>query len=280
MLVGEKRHQRRTHLAHQRTNAVLASDVLHVDHDHLDGTQHHCSVAVVQTSLDSLDDCLGLTLIARFVASQAVQDVHLAPLGALGQSHHQLLQHGGGDLQHLARRVVLDLAQRSDRIRHHSGILVRNHVVQRVDEALLLHQGRTHIVQLANTHSSGLTHVGILCHNTTKHKQGQKCSYAEALSGIQRYVPHECNPWYAQQEHGSTDSGQKHPTHYTDAERSYTDERLHSEKSQIGLLISIVNEVQITQFPHLNVSLLHTVNHINEQFRHILLNCHEGNNLL
>ena len=174
MLVREKRHQRRTHLAHQRTNAVLTSDVLHVDHDHLDGTQHHRSVAVVQTSLDSLDDCLGLTLIARFVASQAVQDVHLAPLGALRQSHHQLLQHGRGDLQHLARRVVLDLAQSGDRIRHHSGILVRNHVVQRVDESLLLHQSRTHIVQLADTHSSGLAHVGILCHNHGKTQTGSE----------------------------------------------------------------------------------------------------------
>ena len=165
MLVRQQRHQRRTHLAHQRTNAVLTGDVLHVHHDHLDRTQHHSRVAVLQTSLNTLNHSLRLTLVTRLVTSQTVQNVHLTPLRALRQSHRQLLQHRRRDLHHLTRRVVLNLAQSSHSVRNHSRVLIRNHIVERVNETLLLHQTRTDIVQLANTHRCRLTHVRIRIRN-------------------------------------------------------------------------------------------------------------------
>ena len=103
VLVRQQRHQWRTHLAHQRADAVLAADVLHVHHHHLNGAQHHGRVAVLQTRLDTLDNGLRLTLVARLVAGQTIQNVHLTPLRGLVQRHHQLLQHRRADLQHLTR---------------------------------------------------------------------------------------------------------------------------------------------------------------------------------
>lgn len=62
--------------------------------------------------------------------------------------------------------------------------------------------------------------------------------------------------------------------------QTYIDERLHSEKGQIGLLIGVVNEVEIDELLHLNISLLHAVDDIDEQLGHILTDSHKGNDLL
>ena len=260
MLVGEQRHQRGTHLAHQRADAVLAADVLHVHHHHLDGAQHHRRVAVLQARLDTLDDCLRLTLVARLVARQTVQDVHLTPLRGLVQRHHQLLQHRRADLQHLARRVVLNLAQRRHGVRHHRGVLVRDHVVQRVDEALLLHQRRADIVQLADAHRSRLAHVRIRVRD----------------AGTQRLRQVLGDLLHVDAAHGTHGQG----TDQRVLIRRVADERLHGQQSQIGLLVGVVDQVQIDQLLHLNVSLLHAVDDIDEQLGHILVDGHQRDNLL
>ena len=63
-------------------------------------------------------------------------------------------------------------------------------------------------------------------------------------------------------------------------EKTYTNERLHSQKRQIRLLISVVDEIQVAKLSHLDISLLHAVNDINEKIRDVLLDSHQGNNLL
>ena len=62
--------------------------------------------------------------------------------------------------------------------------------------------------------------------------------------------------------------------------RRVADERLHGQKSQIGLLVGVVDQVEIDQLLHLNVSLLHAVDDIDEQLGHILVDGHQRDNLL
>ena len=61
---------------------------------------------------------------------------------------------------------------------------------------------------------------------------------------------------------------------------TYTNEGLHSQKSQIGLLIGVVDEIQVAKLSHLDISLLHTVDDIDEKIRDVLLDSHQSNDLL
>lgn len=63
-------------------------------------------------------------------------------------------------------------------------------------------------------------------------------------------------------------------------DETYTNEGLHGQKSQIGLLIGVVDEVQVAKLSHLDISLLHTVDDINEKIRDVLIDSHQGNDLL
>ena len=66
----------------------------------------------------------------------------------------------------------------------------------------------------------------------------------------------------------------------TNERNHYSNERLDSQKSQIRLFIGIVNEVEIDQLLHFDITLLHTVDNINEELGDILLDGHKSNNLL
>ena len=212
MFIRQKSHKWRTHLTHHSTNTILTSDMLHVHHYHLNSTQHYSCVTMLHTSLNTLNHSLSLTFITRFITSQSIQNIHLTPFRTLSQSHSQLLQHGCSNLHHLTRRVILNLTKSSHSICHHSRILIRNHIMKRINETLFLHQTRTNIIQLANTHSSSLTYIRILFITSSYSNQlNQKYTYEEAPSNTHKYAPHECNPLYEQQEHESKDSDLKHP---------------------------------------------------------------------
>ena len=62
--------------------------------------------------------------------------------------------------------------------------------------------------------------------------------------------------------------------------RTYTNEGLHGQQRQIRLLVGVVDEIQVAKLFHLDISLLHAVDDINEKIGDVLLDSHQSDDLL
>lgn len=259
VLVGEEGDERRSHLTDEGTDDVLAGDELEVDHDDLDGAEDDGGVVVLKSGLNSLDDLLGLTVISGLVADEAVEDVALTPLGALLKGDEKLLEDGGVDLEDLGGGVIGDFAEGGDGVGDDGGILIGNHIVEDIDEALLLDHLGGDIIELADAHGGGLTDVGIGIAQADTKGLGQVLGDLVAVDAT----------------HGSDGKSSDQGV----LVGSILDEVLDGKNGEIGLLIGVVDEVEIAELLHLHISLSHAVDDINEKLGNIDTDGHEGDDL-
>mmetsp|Transcript_10368 Transcript_10368/g.32381 ORF Transcript_10368/g.32381 Transcript_10368/m.32381 type:complete len:728 (+) Transcript_10368:216-2399(+) len=93
-LARQQRHERRIHLLRQHPERLRGIDVLHALQDHLDGGQHHGRVRVREPRCDALGDGLCVAGARGHIASERVEDEHLAPLVALVEGRQELGDRG------------------------------------------------------------------------------------------------------------------------------------------------------------------------------------------
>ena len=152
-----QRHQRRGQLPAEAADCLLVGDDLQVAHHDLHRRQHHRRVGVLQTRQHTLDNVLRLGGVAGREFGQEIQDEHLAPLRALVEGGEQLLQHCGGELQHVA--VGKDFGQRSHGIGDHHRVGVANQLAELVQEALVAHHAGRNVKQLRHAHGGRFLHI-------------------------------------------------------------------------------------------------------------------------
>lgn len=134
-----------------------------MDKDHLDSGQDHARVDVLELWNDPLANVLRLLDIEGNIIRKHGQDGDSTPFGAFVHGHEQLLQHGGSDQQRprLGGRLA-DFRQRLDRVCDHHGIRVANHLLERLDEAVLDTHCRVQVEKLGHADGGRLAHVGRL----------------------------------------------------------------------------------------------------------------------
>mmetsp|Transcript_15997 Transcript_15997/g.41525 ORF Transcript_15997/g.41525 Transcript_15997/m.41525 type:complete len:1014 (+) Transcript_15997:689-3730(+) len=259
-LCAQQRHQRRRHLLLQHLDGLLVLNELHLLHDDLHRGQHDRAVGVLQPRGDALHDALRVPRVARRVVDERVEDEDLAPLGALVQRGQQLHQRAGSHLEHVPPARLLDLRQRRHRVGHHHRVAVRQHLLQRVQEAAVLHHLRVDVVQLGDAHGRCLAHVGVVV-------------LEAALQGVAQVLR---DLVHADAAHGADGEGADERVGVL----RILDKGVDGENAEVRLRLGVVDEVQVHQLLELQVLRLHAVHQVREQHAHVLAHRHERDHLL
>mmetsp|Transcript_27871 Transcript_27871/g.63054 ORF Transcript_27871/g.63054 Transcript_27871/m.63054 type:complete len:226 (+) Transcript_27871:2134-2811(+) len=215
---------------------------------------------MLQSRFHALKDVYSLCLVRGDVGREHIQDENLAPLRALVQDVEKLCN--GCILEHkrFRRPSHADLSQGSDSVGNHHGVSVAKHVVQCLDEALVGHEVRRDFVELGHANGCSLANVRV----------------AVFQSSSQRLAKVFTDLLHTNAAHGSNCKR----TNDRVGVATIFHEAVDGHDSEVGLSLGVVDQVQVDEFPHLQVRGHHAINHGGEQACDVLSQCHVSDHFL